>query len=293
VETSITTKQGLSLTKPCGVLAACLLLGATLNAQPAWAEEDAPLWEFGMGVATVSFPAYRGSDQSSTLWAPAPYLVYRGDFIKSDRKGLRGQLLDSEWIDLSISGALSPPASSEKIQARTGMPDLETNFEIGPQLDLTVWHNAPRSRSLTLKLPVRAAFTLGQQSRQIGWVFHPKLNLDIESPSGLPGWNLGLQGGALFGDAQQHAYFYGVDAAYATADRPAYQASGGFAGMQYLMALSKRYPRFWVGGFLRYDDLRNASFEDSPLVRSRSYLAGGIAISWMLGESSTRVRVQD
>jgi hypothetical protein len=59
--------------------------------------------------------------------------------------------------------------------------------------------------------------------------------------------------------------------------------------MQFLMALSKRYPKFWVGGFARYDTLRGAAFEESPLVTSRHYAAGGIAISWILGESRERV----
>jgi len=34
---------------------------------------------------------------------------------------------------------------------------------------------------------------------------------------------------------------------YATAWRPAYQASGGYAGAQAITALSKRFPRYWVG----------------------------------------------
>ena len=246
-----------------------------------------------MGVASVSFPAYRGSDQNSSLVLPAPYLIYRGKFLKSDRRGVRGQLFDSERVDLSVSAALSPPAASDAILARKGMPDLATNFEVGPQLDLTLWQNANRSRQLHLLMPVRAAFTLGSQSESIGWVAHPKLNLDISNLAAMPGWNLGLQAGPLFGDQRQHAYFYDVDAAYATASRPAYRASGGYAGMQMLMALSKRYPSYWVGAFVRYDNLHGASFADSPLVRTQQYFAAGIAVSWMLGESSTRVMTSD
>jgi outer membrane scaffolding protein for murein synthesis (MipA/OmpV family) len=120
-------------------------------------------------------------------------------------------------------------------------------------------------------------------------VFHPKLNLDVGSLPALPGWNIGLQAGALFGDSKQHQYFYGVDNAYATADRQAYTARGGFAGMQYLVGISKRYERHWVGAFLRYDNLSGATFAASPLVRTKNYVAAGVAISWILGESATRV----
>lgn len=270
------------------VACAWMGLGGAAHAAP-----DKPLWEAGVGVALVSFPAYRGSDQSSTLMLPAPYFIYRGDVLKVDRQGLRGQLFESDRLDLTISAALSPPAASEDIRARAGMPDLEANVEIGPQLDVSLWTNAPGTRQLKLLLPLRAAFTLNRDPQSIGWVFHPKLNLDMAGLPGLPGWNLGLQAGPLWGDQRQHSYFYGVDAVHATASRPAFQARSGYAGMQYLVGVSKRYPSHWVGAFLRFDDLNKASFVDSPLVRTRSYVAAGVAVSWILGESSTRVPSDD
>ena len=148
-------------------------------------------------------------------------------------------------------------------------------------------------RLLRLYLPLRVAHTLTRDVQNIGWVFHPKLNLDLRDVPGLERWNVGLQAGPLFGDRRQHQYFYGVDPAFATPERPAFRASGGYAGMQYLAAVSSRFDRYWIGAFLRYDNLRGASFADSPLVRTRDYWAGGIAVSWILGESSTRVSVND
>jgi hypothetical protein len=59
------------------------------------------------------------------------------------------------------------------------------------------------------------------------------------------------------------------------------------------MSLSKRFPRYWVGAFVRYDTLSGASFADSPLVRSNSYWAAGIGIAWMIGKSSRMVDVPD
>lgn len=271
------------------VVALCLT-GATALAS---ATEEKPLWEVGLGVATVSFPAYRGSDQNHTFVLPAPYFVYRGEFLKADRQGLRAQLLETDRLALTFSGALSPPASSEKIRARSGMPDLDANFEVGPQIDLTLWRSTDRARQLQLLLPLRAAFTLDSRPKSLGWVLHPKLNLDIADVPGLPGWNLGLQAGPLFGDRRQHSYFYGVDAAFATPERPAYQAPGGYAGMQYLAGVSKRYAGHWVGAFLRHDHLGGARFANSPLVRTRNYLAAGVAVSWILGESTTRVVVDE
>ena len=271
-------------------LAALTLLSA---ANGLLAAEDQPLWELGAGVAAFSFPAYRGSDQTNNFLLPVPHFTYHGDFLKADRQGIRGSLFDSDWLDLSVSLALSPPVSSDDLKARAGMPDLEGTFEIGPQMDITFWRSENRARFVKLLLPLRAAITLEGAPKDIGLVFHPKLNMDITDIPGMPGWNLGMLAGPLFGDKRQHAYYYTVAPQYATADRPAYEAKAGYAGMQYLVALSKRFPKYWVGGFVRYDSLSGATFDNSPLVRQKDYVAAGIAITWVLGESSTRVKVDD
>lgn len=277
---------------PLGRLATAFGLAALL-ATGAHAAEEKPLWEAGIGLGAVSFPAYRGSDQRSQYLLPTPYFIYRGEFLKADRDGIRAELFGSERLDLSFSGALSPPAFSDDIRARAGMPDLEANVEVGPQLNVKLWTSETGSRQLKLLMPLRAAFTLESRPKSIGWVFHPKLNLDIANLAALPGWNIGLQAGPLFGDRRQHQYFYGVDAPYATAVRPAFQAKAGFAGTQFLVGVSKRYQRTWVGAFLRYDNLSGTAFANSPLLRTRNYVAGGLAVSWILGESSTRVMVDE
>ena len=272
----------------CG-LAALALAVATGTV----AAEDRPLWEIGAGVAAFSFPSYRGSDQTNNFVMPVPHFTYHGDFLKADRHGIRGSLFDTDRVDLTVSLALSPPASSEAIRARAGMPDLDATFEIGPQMDVTLWRSENHARFVKLLLPLRAAFAVDGSPKDIGWVFHPKLNMDVTDLPGLGGWNLGLLAGPLFGDRRQHAYYYSVAPQYATTGRPAYEAGAGYAGMQYLASFSKRFPKYWVGAFVRYDNLNGARFENSPLVRQKDYVAGGIAITWILGESSTRVQVDD
>ncbi|MGB4066105.1 MAG: MipA/OmpV family protein [Azonexus sp.] len=273
-----------------GALAA---LGLVTMVSSVQAAGDQPLWEVGAGVAAFSFPTYRGSDQTHNFLMPVPHFTYHGDFLKADRQGIRGSFFDSDRLDLTVSLALAPPVSSDDITARAGMPDLEGTFEIGPQMDVTFWRSENRARFVKLLLPLRAAVTVQGSPKDIGWVFHPKLNMDITDIPGMGGWNLGMLAGPLFGDKRQHAYYYTVAPQYATADRPAYEAKAGYAGMQYLVALSKRFPKYWVGGFVRYDNLSGATFEDSPLVRQKDYFAAGIAVTWVFGESSTRVKVDD
>jgi outer membrane scaffolding protein for murein synthesis (MipA/OmpV family) len=253
--------------------------------------EEKPLWEAGIGVGGMSFPAYRGSDKRHNFLLPVPYFVYHGDFLKADRHGIRGSLFDSDFVDLTLSFSASPPTNSDDIEAREGMPDLKTTFEFGPQVDFTLWRNMNQTRSLRLRVPARAAFTVERSAESIGWIFSPRLNLDITDLPAMPGWNLGFVAGPIYATEDQHDYFYGVEQQYTTSERPAYQTTGGYSGSQFLFTLSKRFERTWVGAFIRYDTLSNAVFEDSPLVTEDSFAAAGIAISWVLSESKTMVNV--
>jgi outer membrane protein len=146
---------------------------------------------------------------------------------------------------------------------------------------------------LDLRMPVRAALTVEDSPKIIGWTFTPRLALDIKDPLGLNGWNLGLLTGPLFADHRYNAYFYTVAPQFATENRPQYHADSGYSGTQFITAVSKRYPKFWVGAYLRYDTLSDATFVDSPLVQRRSYLAGGLGFSWMITRSSRMVEVPD
>jgi outer membrane scaffolding protein for murein synthesis (MipA/OmpV family) len=273
-----------------------LLTGACIAALgagfPVHAEQK-PLWEAGLGAGVLTFPDYRGSDRRQTYLLPVPYFIYRGDFLKADRNGIRGRFFDSDRLELNLTLNASPPVDSKDNLARQGMPDLEPAVEFGPSLDLTVWRSGDRRTKLDLRMPVLTGVTLEGSPQSTGWRFSPRLNLDLQDPAGLSGWNLGLAAGPLFGDRRQHRYFYSVAPQYATAARPAYEAGAGYAGTQMLAAMSKRFPSFWLGGFVRYDTLNGAVFSDSPLVKRSSYVAGGVAIAWIIGESSRMVEVTD
>lgn len=269
------------------LLTLALLAGASL----AQAGEK-PLWEAGLGIGALSFPDYRGSDERRLYPVPVPYFVYRGDFLRSDRDGVRGMLFDRERLELEISLSASIPVRSEKNAAREGMPDLDPTIELGPSLELHLWRSADRDRKLDLVMPLRVPVTLESSPRAIGWVFSPRLNLEIDNV-GSRGWDFGAGVGPVFAAQRFHEYFYGVAPGYATQTRPAYEAHGGYSGMHALMAVSKRFPTYWVGAYLRYDWLGGASFGDSPLVRQKSYLAGGFGIAWLISASKRTVQTND
>jgi outer membrane scaffolding protein for murein synthesis (MipA/OmpV family) len=56
-----------------------------------------------------------------------------------------------------------------------------------------------------------------------------------------------------------------------------------------MLTLSKRFPRWWVGSFLRVDTLAGSVIEDSPLIRRADAVSAGLALSWVFKESSKRV----
>jgi outer membrane protein len=249
---------------------------------------DVPLWEAGAGVAVLDFPDYRGSDERHTYVLPVPYVVYRGEFLKVDREKVRGLFFKTDKAELDVSLNGSVPVKSADNQARRGMPDLDPTLEIGPSLNLFLLHSETKKIHLDLRLPVRPA--IDTNAKYLGYVFQPKLNLDVRDLGGNAGWNLGLAAGPIFADQRYHQHFYGVDPAYATAARRAYTARGGYAGSQFISTLSKRFPNYWVGGFVKWDTLHGSVFEDSPLVKQKQNFTAGFAVSWIFAESKTLVQ---
>ena len=256
--------------------------------------DQLPLWEAGAGAAAFTLPDYRGSDQSRTMALPIPYVVYRGDRLKIDRQKVRGLLYSSDLAELDLSVSGSVPVRSRDNRAREGMPDLDPTLEIGPSLNVFLYRGLSDKLSLELRLPLRAVESSDFHSvHHRGWLFHPHLNVDLKGIVPGAGWNLGLLAGPLFGTRAYHEYFYGVPSGSARADRPAYQAKGGYAGMQFVAALSKRFPSYWFGAFVKADSLHGAAFADSPLVKRKYALAGGVAAAWIFAKSTATVEAKE
>lgn len=272
-----------------GTLAAALLAGMFCSI--AGRANEAPLWEFGLGAGAIAFQDYRGSNTTHAYPLPVPYIVYNGKFLKADRDGVRGTLFNQDWVEINLSFNLTTPVRNDR--ERSGMPELRSTVELGPSFDFHLYKSDDRRVKLDLRMPLRAAATVEASPRIIGWTFSPRLNLDLKDPFGLPGWNLGLLVGPLFADRRYHDYYYSVAAQFATAQRAEFNAQGGYAGTQTLAALSKRYPKFWVGAYMRYDTLAGAAFVDSPLVQRKSYWTGGFGFAWMIQRSARTVELPD
>ena len=263
---------------------ALLVLGAPAIAQqPA---PDLPLWEVGLFGGAASTPAYPGSDDRSARALVLPLVIYRGKVLRADRSGVGARLLNTERVELDVGFALSLPARSDDVGARAGMPDLKSLLEFGPRLKVLLAEPSADSH-LRLELPLRAPVELGHGFQRQGLVFEPRLVLETAGAGGK--WQADANVGAVFGNAALNRYFYEVAPQYATAARPAYEASGGLMMTRLGASLSRRLSPDWrVFGFTRYDNYTHAANRDSPLFRRNSGLSLGIGFTWTARRSVAR-----
>ncbi len=245
---------------------------------------DKPKWELGVGLGVLSLPHYRGSDQRTEYAAPIPYVRYNGKRLKVDKEGGRFYFYNGDDVKVDLSTAFSFPVDSKDNRARQGMPDIDAIIELGPRIQFNLYESDNKNLRFRLGLPFRAAVATDiGHTKAIGWVFSPYLQLRYYS-----GWESAISIGPVWASEEYHDYFYEVASEYATASRPAYDAKAGYSGSRITLTVSRRFNRIWFGFFAKYDNLNNAAFIDSPLIRQKDSLMMGFALSWVFKESKQR-----
>jgi len=266
------------------IIILCVNLGSINQAF----SEELPLWELGLGIGGLHQPYYVGTKQTRQIVFPVPVPVYRGDVLKSDDEGVRAQLLNSDRYKLDLSLDFNLAIDSDDIDLRAGMPDVDSRLQIGPSLEVTLAKNE-RNHWL-LNFPVRATFGIGGDGiDESGFTFAPNLSYFRDFEWRNRAWRAGMALGPQFGSEKYQNVYYGVDEAFATSSRPAYQADSGYSGSRFLATLrSNDKERLWVW-FIRYENISGASFEDSPLVETNDGLSFGVIFSKYLFKSKKRV----
>jgi outer membrane protein len=254
--------------------------------------EELPLWEAGFGFTGLSLPDYRGSNEQRDYLFPLPYVVYRGEILKLDRKGMRGLLFQSNRLELNISADGGVPVRSGRNSARSNMPNLEPTLQIGPSLDVCLVRDCEAERVVQFRLPVRAVLAMDlSRVMGIGFVVNPQLNVDVRNVGPGREWNFGFALGPQFATEQYHDYYYQVSPQYAIPGvRQAYDAKSGYSGTLFVLTTSKRFEHIWFGAFARYDELNGAVFSDSPLIKTRHSFMAGFGFAWVFGQSATLVQ---
>ncbi|MGQ9425863.1 MipA/OmpV family protein [Gilvimarinus sp. F26214L] len=246
--------------------------------------DEKPKWELGAGLGSQTLADYRGSDHYQTYVIPIPFMVYRGDFLQADDGSIRGRFFDSRRFELDISMAGSLSGVGDDNPLREGMPELHPTGEVGPSANINL-SGRDMNEGWSLRIPVRGVYAFDLDSievEHIGYLTNPQLTYESLDWNG---WDGSLDLGVLYGSESYHGYYYDVLAPYATAERPEYEAEGGYSGSYFSVSMSKREGNVWYGGYLRYDNLSGTAFVDSPLVETHHYFTLGLGISWVLRQS--------
>lgn len=282
------------MSKICSLLLLALAPFACVHAEDVPPPDTDPKWQAGVFLGYARLPHYRGSDEHKEYIVPILYFIYRGEMVKAGRGGVRGVLFNNVRFDASVSMSGNPPVDSDDDDARTGMHDLPPLIEAGPALK---WWPVGRfdHASLYVELAVRATASVDVQEdwgvAYQGWRSELSLNYRKEFPQADgKNWRVGGSVGCYAADTRYFRYFYDVPERYATDERPAYDAHGGYGGVGLSGWITKRLnPRLVAGIFGRVDHINGAEFEDSPLVQEENNFTGGAALIWTFAQSEKRV----
>lgn len=275
---------------------ALLLLGAgSAFGDSGSKSEPPPLWELGATAIGARLPHYIGSDEYENYLYPVPYIIYRGKILRADRSGVRGIFYKSEKFETNLSFWGNPPVSDENV-ARRGMPELDAVGEVGPALRYYL-HRRGWQDELYLQLAIRPAWSFdfqgGLDIEMDYQGLHSSIDLSYQNKSKYEAQRLSLYAkvGIHFADSRYNDYFYGVATQYATAERRAYDADGGYAGFSISSSLYKELnDKFAVGCYARWNNISGAVFDESPLVREKNNYAVGALVLWKIAESKKPAR---
>ncbi len=241
---------------------------------------DEALWDIGLGVSAAHIPHYIGADEGENYVLPFPYIVYRGEKLKIDRNFVHGEIFTrgnwrAEW---SLSG--SPPVDSDDNRAREGMPDIDAIGEAGPSLMYTL--SSSENSLWRVELPVRKAVSTDWHSvDDRGWISNPLLRVNYRWQNVQSRWLFEGTLGPVYANERYNDYFYDVDARYQTAERATYDAEGGRSGWRMSLGISRRQQQWWWGAFIRYMNIDDAVFAESPLVKQHESWLVGVAFAWI------------
>lgn len=225
--------------------------------------------EFGIGLGSQVLADYRGSSRYKIYALPVPYFLFEGRFLKSDKRGVRGELWANEKYELNLSADGSVNGGGDDNPLRKGMSELESAAEIGPSFNVNLT-GPDFSDGWALRLPVRGVFSVSKHGiGHIGNLFNPRLTW--RKPNFFMGWRATLNLGLLIADQQYHDYYYSVTSEYATEGRPPYLASGGYSGSFSRFSLYKKWESWRLKFSFRYDYLGKATFLGSPLVETKHF----------------------
>lgn len=275
----------------CGLAAGLFTcaVSTSTEAQP----PELPRWEAGISLVSLYAPDYRGADQMRGFVFPLPYLIYRGEWLRADRDGVRAEFLQYEDIQFNFSASFGLPADSDHSDARRGMPDINWVLEIGPAMNVNLARWSGGQTELDLRLPVRAAVALDNEPVYVGAVFAPNLLATFRNVRWAEGAQLRVSTGPLWATGEYHRFYYGIEPAFATDTRTAYRPEGGYSGWNFSASAVKFVGNWRLFGLAGVSLLNGAVFEDSPLLRKRANWSVGAGVAYVFFQATETVRARE
>jgi outer membrane protein len=282
---------------PC-VMALALVLCSSVYAQaqtgaPLFTGPLKPLWEVGAIGAVFNGPQYPAAGSRHSNFIAVPYVVYRGETWRiGDGAVARAVAIDKKNYELDVSLNASFNADSADNDDRSGMPDLDYLFEVGPQLKINLSgdDNAASEGKFGLDIQARGVFATDfSYIEHQGYIFHPRLSYRHPGLLG-QGSALTLSVAPSWGSEALLDYFYQVNQEYASAGRPAYDAKGGYLGTTVAIGLAfeaTRNIRVFVGGNLSF--YQGSANKASALLKDDITHTWGIGLSWRAYQSEQQV----
>lgn len=235
--------------------------------------------ELGVGLGGQYIHDYRGSKETQIQFLPFPFVRYHGDFLKIDRKGVKGEIYASNRFEFNLSADLALNGDSDDNTLRTGMPELASAAQIGPSFNINI-SGKSFHEGWAARLPLRGVVAVDTSKIEyIGYNFAPKLT--YQWPKIYGEWDAKADVGVIYASEKYHHYYYSVESVFATIDRPAYEAKAGYSGAFFKVGAKARYGDFIYGSSIRYDNLDGVVFEDSPLMETSHHWVVSAGVAWV------------
>lgn len=290
------------------ILKKCLLLvaGAGLflgmDSDPLVAEDTGevarPLWEIGVGAGGRYGADYPASSERHMRGLALPVVIYRGEVFRlGDGQAARAIAFENERFELDLSFDAAFDADSEKNDRRSGMPDLDYLFQVGPQLKINLQElrfSDDSHARLVLALQARSVFSTDLRGiDHRGYVFEPMIRYRHHGWLH-PNFDATLSIRPLWASAQLHEYFFDVSPVYVTGDRPLHESGGGYFGTGINLYGSHRVDeKLSVFLGIQATSHHGAANEDSPLFEKRFTTGLTAGFVWYLRSSQRMVPAAD
>lgn len=250
-------------------------------------KSDKPLYEFGLVGGAGFVPHYPAADQGRMRYIAAPIVRYRGLRFRSDEEdSMKARLFSNPMygIDLSVGGSFS--ANSNDNDARKGMPDLNYTGELGPRLYFYLIKT--NKMWFRLFLPVRVAFSSDlREFTYQGLVFAPAMNLRFFFDDSK--FNSIFMGVSRTHTTHQlQEFFYEVKDRFATPQRNAYKAVGGYMSSNGSIAFlhEKNNKGFYAG--IGLNSFQGAANAGSPLHKADFNYSAFVGFTYTFFKSEER-----